>query len=84
MGVSTRALQNLFVLGSKNATTKDFELKILICFNSLIIIKLWVPLHWTPHNFCIPFSYWAIQAALEALGGGLYMFFELQKQKENV
>jgi hypothetical protein len=38
----------------------------------------------TPHVFPIPLLKWAIFAMLKALGGGLQMFFELQKKRNNV
>jgi hypothetical protein len=38
----------------------------------------------TPHVFRIPLLKWAIFAMLKALGGGLQMFFELHKKRNNV
>jgi len=64
---------------------KDFKLENIICFNSSIIkhspslsISQLTPL--TPHS-CTELSNFG---ALEALGGGLQMFFELQKQRSKV
>lgn len=37
-----------------------------------------------PHIFPIPLRNWAIFEALEALGGGLQKFFQLQKQRNNL
>jgi hypothetical protein len=66
MGVSTRVLQNLLsdfiekILNSrgKDATIKDFKLKILIYFHSPIT-KHWNPLHQTPISS--PIFYWIEQ-----------------------
>jgi hypothetical protein len=60
---------------NKDATTKDFKLEILICFNSPITVH-WIPLHQTSHNFHIPLLNWETFMALEVLGGKLQMFFE--------
>jgi hypothetical protein len=73
MGALTRVLT--FYSTSKYALIKDFKLKILICFNSPII-KHWTPLHQTPHIFYVPLSNYAIFVMLEALGGGLQIFFK--------
>jgi len=62
---------------------QDFMLKILICFNSPISEHL-TPMHRTPHVFPIPLWNWAIFVALESLSGGLQMFYELQKYKNNL
>ncbi len=67
----------------KDATTEDFKLKILIFFY-LWIIKCLTPLHQTSHIFLIPLPNWAIFMVLEVLDGRLQMFFELQKQRNNV
>jgi hypothetical protein len=66
----------------KVATTENFKLKILICFNSSII-EHGGPLH--PHNF----PHFVIKLSNfcnlgKARWGGLQMFFELEKQRENV
>jgi len=56
--------------------SKYFKLEILICFNSPIT-EHWTPLQQTPHIFFpIPLWNWEIFATLEALGGGLQMFFK--------
>jgi hypothetical protein len=57
--------------------------RILICFN-LHITKHWTPLHQTSHIFLILLSNWVIFMVFETLGGGLNMFFELQKLKNNM
>jgi hypothetical protein len=67
----------------EHATIQFFELEILICFNSTIT-KHWTPLHQTPRIFLISLSTWKFLAALEALGGGVQMFFEIQNQRNNV
>jgi hypothetical protein len=67
---------------SKDAMIKDFKLKILICFNSLIT-EYRTPLHQTPHIFPIPFPNWASFWRWK-LGGGPHVFFKLQKQRNNV
>jgi len=63
----------------KDVRIKDFKLKILICFNSPIIK------HQTLHIFP-PFLYQIDQIlwSWKPLGGGLQMFLELQKQRNNV
>jgi len=68
----------------KDAMIKDFKLKILICSISPII-EHWTPLHRTRHIFPpITLLNWEIFAALEALGEGIQMFFQIQKQRNNV
>ncbi len=57
--------------------------KILICFN-LHITEHWTPLHQTSHIFLILLLNWVIFMVLEVLGGGLHMFFELHKLKNNM
>jgi hypothetical protein len=82
MGVPTKALQNLYFRG-KDAMIKDFKLQILICSISPITE------HWTPytkHTISSPITLlnWEIFAALEALGEGIQIFFQIQKQSNNV
>jgi hypothetical protein len=76
----------LFYSIGKDARIKDFKLEVLIRFNSPIT-KNWTLLHQTPSY--LPHSYtesinFAVFAMLEVLGRGLQMFFELQKQRNNV
>ncbi len=78
-----RIYKTSFYSRGKNTTIKDIKLKILICFKSPIV-EHWTPLHQTPHIFPHPLSNWAILTALEALDEGLQIFFELQKQRNNV
>jgi len=60
---------------NKDATIKDFKLKILICFNALVT-KHWTPLHQTPHIFPILLSNWTIFVMLQMLDGRLQMLFQ--------
>lgn len=73
---------SLYPIG-KDATIKDLKLEILTYFDSPKT-KHWTPVHQTPNIFLIPLSNGAIFAALEALGGGLQMFLELEKQRKMV
>jgi len=66
----------------KGPMIKDFKLKILICFNSPIT-KHWTPLHQTSYIFSFLSGIKQFFVALKALGRGLQMFFQLQKQRNN-
>jgi len=55
----------------KDATIKDFKLEILICL--VKPTEHWTTLHQTPHIVPTPLPNW-----------GLQMFFEVQKQRNNV
>jgi hypothetical protein len=72
-----------FYSKDKDATIKDFKLKVRIYFNSPVT-KHWTPLHQTTHILTIPLSNWAMFVMLEAVSGRLQMLFELQKLKHNV
>jgi hypothetical protein len=67
----------------KDETIKDFKFKILNLFS---FTHHWAlkPLHPTPHIFTFLLPNWIIFVALEALGGGFQMFYELYKQMNNV
>jgi hypothetical protein len=61
---------------------KDFKLEILIC---LIDPSPNIEPCYTKHALSSPFLYRIDQfLALEELGGGLQMFFQLQKERNNV
>jgi hypothetical protein len=61
----------------KDAMIKDFKLEKLICFNPPIT-EHQTPLHQTTRIFHIQLSNWVTFVALETLGAGIQMFFELR------
>jgi len=65
----------------KDTTIKDFKLKILIHPSPN------TEAHYTQHSIFSPFLHQIEKkkiAMLEAVGGGLQMFFKLQKQRNHV
>jgi len=68
----------------KDSTIKDLKFKIQLCFKSPIIK------HWTLYTkhlisfLPIPLTNWEFFTTLEALGGELKMFFELENQRNNM
>jgi hypothetical protein len=87
LGCQLRLYKTSLYSKGKDTMIQDFKFNITIyeLFNSPIT-EHQIPLHQTT-LYCPPFLYWIKQfflVTLEAIGGELQMFFEPQKQRNNM